>query len=485
MTLPTQSREAHARSFPLGAFYPSSIRPLNREVMDALFLNEVFEVDEPELDPAAIQDSLQSEVLMGDKAAKRKGFEIFEAVGFARSEATSKNVSTLIRITHPSLAKVYVPPDTFGTRAWVRFFLASDQVDPALRSRIRQLADTAATRKENVFERGMSVGIRSALSALKAAKATPNSPKGSPPSAGLPVISKYHCEFARLAKLLVEGYEVQSAKDATLAEQALDDVRRLYEVFLWLYWVQMHASAHYAIQDLRSGAPVSGRPGFWYFGYETERGSISERPFASSREDLERTLYSGSIALNALVALHQSADLTSPVWFTELSSTTSQDSERAQRLDEWVESYAKLVGDVTPTPGPSLNLGKAIVRAYEAIQSHYAQVEKETDRFPKTVGYGVARHLGAGDSCVLFMELGRGARRGVTAMVDQEMLLLIGRALAGGKERVRIQPIFEFLKDMGIGLDDFTIESIISDFERRGLLRSLSDSGEAMYVNLR
>jgi DNA phosphorothioation-dependent restriction protein DptG len=69
-------------------------------------------------------------------------------------------------------------------------------------------------------------------------------------------------------------------------------------------------------------------------------------------------------------------------------------------------------------------------------------------------------------------------------MIDHSIILLIGRMVSRGEKRVRFSVIIEQLERLGMILDDTTRERIVADLEQKGLLQSLSDSGEAVYVQV-
>lgn len=487
MTLPDTAKKAHGRSFPSRAFYPYSIRQLNRAAMDAVFLNEALGNKGKPVDPKTLLEHLRSEVLSGDKAAKDCAIKIFEATLTTRSEARTKakgENSILIRMTHPRFGSAYTPVKTYGARHWVRMFLEGSG-DKDLLGKIRTVAKDASQRPMNLLEKGLLEAMQIAQPVEPAASDDDEDDEEDVGNeVGSPALPGITSRFAELSRIRLQSWE-RSTKAPTDAEDALRDIMHLYEVFCWLYWVHMHDQAWRWIQAFRENRPANRELTRWAFGYEAERTTIEGREFGDTRKLFESRLYGGSIALNALFALHQATNITPAIWFDEVASMSSADRKKTVvKLDTWLHHYTDLVGDVEPRQGASSSVEEALVRIYDAITEHYSHVEKESGRFPQRVGYGFAMHLGSGESCRLIMDLGPGAKRGDTAMVDADLILLFARCLSLEGDRIRLQVVLQALADFGIRLDEYSQDAILSDFERRGLVQSLSDSGEAKYVKL-
>jgi DNA phosphorothioation-dependent restriction protein DptG len=482
-------KDAHQRKFPELAFYPSPIRPLNREVLDLIILNVLLEKNPPITKLKNIKTEVIS-FIKGDDETVNKTWDLFQNVAFTSPESDKKGDRNILRISHPRYGQIYKPEHTYEINAWVSFFFNEKFIKPVHLKRLKEIVQIALSRKMNLIEHAIEKAIETAIENKQNGKSDDieeGNEKAEKKRIGRPAFDFFHIEFGKLCETLINKGNSFGPGNALEAEDLIKKILRLYEIYLWFYWVHMHLDAYYAIQTLRSGEwpRAFEHPKSLDFGYEKEQASIESRPFRKTRKDLENKLYCGSIAINALAALHDAAELKEPVWFNEIESKIKNKENTAEKMNLWTDAYFELIRKDKKDIDNKKDLKKAIVRTYDAILS-FSSEGPRNGAYPYTVGYGVARQFGQGVKCKLLINIGKGRSRGIVAMFDAELLLLLGSGLSNIKDkRIRLNVILDYLRDtLGMVFDDYTIDTLIEDFENRDLVSSLSDSGEARYVNI-
>lgn len=464
---------AHGRSFPQRAFYPSSIRPTSRDVLDAAFLNWIFGLDKTSADPAELKTRIETDILRSqDRESHRQAVNIVGQVLFGESD--SQSGAKTLRMTHATLGRYY-RPKTYDAEMWANSLFAHASIPSQVMQDLGEIVETAERRPRNVFEEAAlaALGIDpSSNSAGGRVKLQVVEGEGRPP------FGFVHEEFGRMLGRLVTSRRKEALSTPDHAEQALADVRRLVEVFVWIYFVQLHANAFNAISAVRTGHNYVPAIESIVFGYITEQRSVAKRAFAEDARRLPSLMYNGSVALNALAALHQATGWKTAAWFDALPSKPPV--KDIKLLGDWLASYraeARLPQREAPA-----TLTAAITEIYDSIRDHY-QPKTDREKYPFTVGYGVPRDLGTPKNCHLMKRLG--GNRGTAPMIDMDLVMLFARARAGHEARVRLIDVFEAMDRVGIRTDDTTRAEIRLDLEIEGKVRALSDSGEAIYVEVR
>jgi hypothetical protein len=474
MPPPDTLKKAHARAFPGRAFYPSSIRPTNRDVMDAAFLNWIYGREEKSDEPAILVEKIKQEILRGDKEPQRLAMQVIEQVLFGQSEGHSGRSGDTMRMSHAVLGRHY-RPKTFDMEDWANSLFAHSPMPPSVFDALAEIVEQAEKRPKNIFEDAALTALGVDLSAQSK---NPKVVIKTKPDEGTPPFALVHDQFGRLVARLTTSQRAEVSTSVDQAERVLADVRRLVEIFVWIYWVQLHANAWRALQAIRAGqSPVSNIEPM-LFGYATEMRNVSQRPFAEEGRQLPALMYNGSLAINALVALHQATGWKDAKWFDKLGQLSSPKDVRA--FNDWIGGYRKLAG-LSPIE-PTSNLAAGLGQAYDSIRDHY-QPLADVDKYPHTVGYGVPRDLGQAGRCHLMKNLGR--NRGTVPMVDLDLVLLFARATAGHDHRVRLVDVFGAMEEAGIRFDEISKQEVRTDLEIQGRVRALSDSGEAIYVEVR
>ena len=73
-------------------------------------------------------------------------------------------------------------------------------------------------------------------------------------------------------------------------------------------------------------------------------------------------------------------------------------------------------------------------------------------------------------------------RLGSTTVINQELLLFLTKLCVGNEEKIRLNELWDKLKNRGLTFDEASKGEIIRLFERINLLEKKSDSGDAQYV---
>jgi hypothetical protein len=484
MALPKTVKEAHPRTFPGNAFLPSGLRPLNREVLRACFLNAVFEVSNKGLESAHIRQALQQSVLQGDASSIDYAMSVLDEVLFPSSKSMMGNSKANFRVTHPRLGRIFTPDQHYGAPEWIRAFFHHAEFLPETIERLRGYLALASERPLNVLELAAYEAIMTATQG-HVTKAMPLDATVARRLAPTTVLR----QFRELVEARLESADARAhAKGPIEAEGVVFDIARAYEIHLWFYWVQMYLDAWSALGALRRGESPDSRIHTIHFGYHTERVATKGRPFATERVRLEDEVYKGTIATIALANVHEALDLQDPFWFTEIEAidgSVGKDGGGA-KLRSWLARYKELVEKekgrgLNAEVADELTPSRAIPAYYDAIAEYYRSLAQNS-RMPYTTTFGVVRSLGCADDCPLLINLG--TPRGLVTMIDHSLILLIGRMLSRGERRVRFNLIVDQLERIGMRLDDTTQEHIVADLEQKGLLQSLSDSGDAIYVQV-
>lgn len=477
MPVPKDLREAHERGLPGKAFYPSSIRPMNRSVVDAAFLNWLYGVDASSAEAVDLIDRIQGDLLQPTtRAAHKVGLAVISEVMFGTSEGRSGRQAPVLRVSHPRIGRYYVPK-TFRLRDWIDSLFAHGGVTDSTLEQLTAIANRAEQRPQTVFERAVLAALnngsepenKGGLNKVKLETAS-----GRPPSDVL------HRHFGAWINRAVGG-RARGAETPDQAEQLLADVRRLVELFIWLYWYQLHINAGTAIAAYANNQPPDFKIEPIWFGFADER-DVQGRPFADQGKALPDQMFNGSVALNALTAANNAAGWDPALWFDEIWKRQEQLKKSRASIKEWHAKYLELSRVEAEGIQDGESLPTMIHKINSAIRAHY-QTKNDQDKFPLTVGYGVLRDMGQADECCWMRSLGK--NRGQAPIIDEEFLMLVARTLAAEEPRVRLVEIFEDLSRIGMEFDDATKRQIRLTLESNGRVKSLSDSGEAVYVQVR
>lgn len=472
MPPPNNLKTAHGRQFPQRAFYPSSIRPTSRDVMDAAFLNWVFGTSKSSDEPEQIRARIHEEILRGDRDAQRLAIDVMNQVLFGQSEGYGDKTADTLRITHPSFGRYY-RPKTYDVEMWANSLFAHAPLAPKLLDDLSKIVSKAEERPRNVFENAVLSVLTKDGGKPHRVEMAANVEEGAPPFGFI------HSAFGSMVNKMVTGRR-DALESSEAADELLSDVRRLTEVFVWIYWVQLHSNANQAIQALRANAESTPYVQPMLFGYHTETRNLGNRAFAEDAKSFPNTMYNGSIALNALTAIHQATGWKKPLWFDGLVARKPAKDE-LKAISDWLQGYQKHAG-LPASNVPLASFADATSQIFDHIRLHY-QPKEDNEKYPFTVGYGVARDLGQADTC--FLMRGIGKNRGQVPMVDLDLVLLFARATAGQERRVRLVEVFEQMRLVGITFDEISQQEIRIDLEIQGRVRALSDSGEALYVEVR
>jgi hypothetical protein len=483
VALPKTVKDAHPRTFPGGAFVPSGLRPVNREVLRACFVNALFEVSNKGLDAAQIRQAAENSVLQGDPASIQYALAVMDDVLFPRSKSFTGNTKPTFRITHPGIGRAFTPDQHYGAPEWIRAFFKHAGFSHATLKRLRVYLETATQRPLNVLE----LAGYEAVIELTQGSAAKSLPLAESPVTRLAPSSILE-QFRDLLESRVATADALGHAEGPLeAESVIFDIARAYDIHLWFYWVQMYLNAWSALGALHAKEAIVNRIHPIHFGYHTERSATKGRPFATERARLEDEVYKGALASIALANVHAALDLDHAYWFTDLPALDDETGVHEEtRLVQWLETYKRLVTaekgrDLEVAVPAALRPSAAVTKYYDAIAEFYRGLDQNS-RMPYTTTYGVVRSLGCSDDHPLLINLG--SPRGLVTMIDHSIILLIGRMVSRGEKRVRFSVIIEQLERLGMILDDTTRERIVADLEQKGLLQSLSDSGEAVYVQV-
>lgn len=224
-----------------------------------------------------------------------------------------------------------------------------------------------------------------------------------------------------------------------------------------------------------------------YFNLDWEKASKTRISFERGWKFLEersQNLFSHRTALEMLNWIEDSegeALLYDELQEKVIELSREEKEEYNKELDELIQWYKNCIGDIS----------------WEDFKSHEEdeideKIKKNIRDLFRAVDYqfknSKSRNKPYNDYHKWLTEFSKSEfckRRGplgYTLNLNQELIFLLTKLAIGGRDKIRINELYEEFKERGILLDKDSKESLVEFYEKLNILDKKSDSGDAIYV---
>lgn len=478
-TTPT-ARDFHTRTFPGRSFVPSSARGMDARHIDAIFLNALWSVCPNETTASELLRKIIDTQVEGDAAALEDFQELLEKIWFLPNRGGMGKSAPELLISHVKLGRSYRPTFHYNLDRRVPAILsAAGIVDGSPEdTQLAHLLELASNRPMNLIEKAI----------FQAGEQVNPVPR--PRYEGSMALPGVVNSLSGLIKGLLGQANWESQLSQAEAERITLDMLAMLRTSYYILWIQIHLNALDALQALRESRGVPSRPRRLYFGFETERYAAKARRFKNTRAVLETDLERGDYALMALSQLHAVLEARNPKWFDNWAMTNLSEDERA-KVCAWFGDYSRTMqlqglqdAWAVPSTLPS-NTAALLVLMEQALETNNRRLRpRSNQRAAYNFSWGAVPGMAVADGPRLFTNLGTGRGMGVHAMVNVDLILLVGRSIMTHDRTALLLGIFDKLENLGILFDDETQNVVIQELERTGRIRKLSDAGESIYVKV-
>ncbi|AOM83531.1 DNA phosphorothioation-dependent restriction protein DptG [Salisediminibacterium beveridgei] len=253
----------------------------------------------------------------------------------------------------------------------------------------------------------------------------------------------------------------------------LDHVELLFQYYLFFYVSQLALNFHrFDKGDHNTIFPL-------YYGLDWEtlskrRPSISDSLSYKNLRDIYKSTFVHIHCQSQLShLLKNEIDVKEKRFQTykDLMELLDEEEERReflQSLNEWLQKYCEIRGDVT-YEGPVETIQQAIEKLF-----HYMRTSMSTS---------VCENYGKSLENIMhgqFLKF-RGSL-GYSLNITQEFLILVTALATQGKTKITLKEYFKELENRGVQFDQYSKEKIIDLLDSINIIEKKSDSGDAQYV---